>query len=99
MSNKIVEKLNGKSLFIKIDGEENKKDLKQTDAGIYIPHEVKDPTTQYRTATVLDVGEEIKDYYEIGDRIMLPPIAGEKEIDYNGKKLTLVQHGNVIAVL
>ena len=99
MSKKIVKKLNGKSLFIKIDGAEDKKELQQTAGGIFIPHEAKNPDTQYRLATVLDVGEEVKDVYEIGDRIMIPPVAGEKQIEYNGQELTLVQHGNVIAVL
>ena len=94
----IFKNLNGKNLTVLIDSNETDSGTEKTTSGILIPKN-SSGVNQYKLATVVQVGEDIKEKYKKGDRVMLVPEPREKPIEYNNEEVQLIPEGVIIGVV
>jgi hypothetical protein len=94
----MLKRLNGKKLLVKIDKPDQQGDVIETEAGVYIPKETTG-VREYKVATVVQAGEEIKNIYKKGDTLMLEPEARDRPITVDGETCDLIPEGAVIGII
>jgi co-chaperonin GroES (HSP10) len=103
MSKKIVERLNGRFLFVDVDKKEvqnENENLTTTEGGIIIEKKAQSSATiPYVLATVVVVGDDLSDKYKEGSRVMLIPEYRGEPLPYKKFQGVRIPEGAVIALL
>lgn len=74
----------------------------ETRAGIVVPENARD--TNFAVAKIIGSGRRIKGIVvpiplEAGDRVLLSPMGGRREMDFDGRKHLIVDADNILAVI
>ena len=98
----IYKKFYGNVLVVDIDqsGGEELGDYQQTVSnGLFIPKQSMQKEDGYRTGTVLEVSEELKEEYTPGDKIQIVPIGREMVYEIKGTKVWRIPKQDVMGIL